>query len=218
MAPPAYPATPPISRPKSIAPRAATAATPSDVRAPNSSAAEHVAAVAVPAEQQQRGAGVARRPHEVTAGQPRERHAVRQVGFVCLFELIDQPPGVDERRVPAAALIDDVRPRGRHVQQAAEMIVHCVRRQNGRANGRQQREGDEHDAKAASDGHDASGIQRRSRSVIGAHGDPPGRAPRPTAACRTPGTRRRRPRSRPPDRRRARAAHRASACRGRATP
>ena len=110
---------------------------------------EHVAAVAVGAEQQQRRGVFVRRPHEVAAREPRERHARRSILLVALFELIHEVPAIDERRVPRAVGAGDADDGRRRVQQAGEMRVHRVRRGDRRGDRRQQRERDERDAEAA---------------------------------------------------------------------
>src|SRR5207237_721411 len=74
--------------------------------------AEHVASEAVGAGEQQRR-GVVLGGDQMTARKPDEWHASRAIRFVALFELADEPPTIDERRVPRAAVVDDVRHRRR---------------------------------------------------------------------------------------------------------
>ena len=80
----------PMRPPTIVAPMAASSASASEMRAPNSSAAEHVAAVAVGAEQQQRRARLSSgRAHQVSPAEPGDRDGTASILLVALLELAE---------------------------------------------------------------------------------------------------------------------------------
>src|SRR5205823_3857603 len=124
--------------------------------------------------------------------------------FVPLLELVDQLQRIDERRVPDAAVVAQMRCGRRRVEQSPKLAVGWIRRDDWRGDGSADDDGEQREAECP-------------------HVSPPPAdrrwpAPRRTSACRS------QERSIPPRRTRRRGTHRApegrraSAARDRATP
>ena len=129
--------------------------------------AEHVAAEAVGAEPEQRRARFVGRDDEMSAGEPHERDAPRSVLFIPLFELIHEPPRMDEGCMPRAVVVLHVRPRRRRVQEPREARIGGVRRDDRRRGGCQRGERDDDQARPpAIHAHEAPRGRARDRTGV----------------------------------------------------
>src|SRR5262249_41919247 len=128
--------------------------------------AEHVAAVAVGAKQQERRTSIVSR-QQAPAAEPSKRNSLGSILLELLLEAIDKCPSVNERRAKPPVAIDDAWPGRRRVQQVWKSIGGSVRRHQRCADGASHEKADER----------PTGLSRE-------HGDRRWREPRPRAACR----------------------------------